>query len=357
MPKSSRLAAAVVAALLPCALRAAPVVVYNDRQTVQWMSAGCGAVTEWKQDDQGSHDVVYGPEPGPHLQGSGNLVGQNIVWSCTYDYDLPEQYALEGDGLAASALAGAGAVTLDIDGPSTHAVDAVNSQVLEFSVSAPAPYHLTGGVHGGEIFGLRRWDPSQHQWLAVFADRVETDFDETGTLAAGRYRTLTSPYTFTADGAPPRVDATWSFRFDFTTAATKTVRCGDFQGVAPGTALGSRFKAGPITLRRTDGSATSVQAGFDAAGTRLQGALVGPGTTVASAPATGSQVMLWLTPTGGPVGIVAKNAAGRQVASTSAAADGTLQFVVLDAAPGAIATVEIAGGDGGTILNAICGRL
>jgi len=349
--------AAFAAALLPCAAGAAPVVVYNDRQTVQWMSAGCGAVTEWKQDDQGSHDVVYGPAPGPHLQGSGNLVGQNVVWSCTYDYDLPEQYALEGDGLAASALAGGGAVTLDIDGPSTHFVEAVNSQLLEFSVSAPAPYHLTGGVHGGELFGLRRWGATLRQWLPVFADRVETDFDETGTLAAGRYRTLSSPYTFTADGAPPRVEATWSFRFDFGTAATKTVRCGDFQGVEPGTVLGSRFKAGPITFRRTDGSATSVAAGFDPAGTRLLGALVGPDATVASAPATGSQVMLWLTPTGGPVSIVAKNAAGRQVASAAAVADGILQFVVLDAAPRAIATVEIAGGDGGTILNALCGRL
>ena len=350
-------AAAAAAAILPCAVTAAPVVVYNDRQTVQWISAGCGAVTEWKQDDQGSHDVVYGPAPGPHLQGSGNLVGKDVVWSCTYDYDLPEQYTLQGDGIAASAVAGTGAVVLDIDGSSTHFIDAVNSQVLEFSVSEPAPYRLTGGVHGGELFGMRRWDAELQRWIPVFADRAETDFDETGTLSPGRYRTLSSPYTFSADGAPPRVEATWSFQFDFSTAVTKTVRCGDFQGVAPGTVLGSRFKAGPITLKRTDGSATSVEDGFDPAGTRLLGALVGPGTTVASAPATGSQVMLWLTPTGSPVTIVAKNAAGQQVASTSAPADGYQQFVVLTAAPRAIATVEMAGGDGGTILNAICGRL
>jgi hypothetical protein len=85
-----------------------------------------------------------------------------------------------------------------------------NTQTLEFTLSAGNAYELSGLTSGGQWVELAQWSDLAHRWIPlVFGaiETIDTSFELSGVLAAGRYRLTNNPYTFSGGGATDVVNA------------------------------------------------------------------------------------------------------------------------------------------------------
>jgi hypothetical protein len=106
----------------------------------------------------------------------------------------------------------------DITGcsPATESHRSTNIQKLEFTLSDPTDYRLTGSTSGGQWIDLLIWDALGQRWSTLVPGFIETkdrSFDLDGTLKAGRYQLSNFNATFSG-GGPKDVVNTWSYTFD-----------------------------------------------------------------------------------------------------------------------------------------------
>lgn len=136
-------------------------------------------------------------------------------WDQAQTYDLSNQAAgatLSGSGHSAILQ------TSQICGPescdlATELQRSTNTQALEFTLDGKSRYTLTGGTSGGQWVDLLHWDEPAARWFPVVSGAtvtLDTDFELSGALAAGRYMLRNKPYTFSAGGSAD-VNNAWNY--------------------------------------------------------------------------------------------------------------------------------------------------
>jgi len=79
-----------------------------------------------------------------------------------------------------------------------------NTLALTFTLDAGAAYSLAGSSSGGQYVDLLVWNEPAQRWLPVVSgpfQTLDTPFNLSGTLAAGRYMLRNDPYMASGGGA------------------------------------------------------------------------------------------------------------------------------------------------------------
>lgn len=96
-----------------------------------------------------------------------------------------------------------------------------NSQIIEFELSGPTGYTLTGAASGEQLVDLQRWDTVAERWFTLIGGGINTpdrDFDFSGNLVAGRYR-MANELSTIAGSIPEPVESSWNYTLTLPSAA------------------------------------------------------------------------------------------------------------------------------------------
>ncbi len=160
------------------------------------------------------HDIAY-------LFWDGHL---DTTWAQTQTYAFGPAAgggtSISGSGRSSISQSGVVCGLGDCDPPSAlH--HSTNSQIIEFELSGPTGYTLTGAARGEQLVDLQRWDTVAERWFTLIGGGLNTpdrDFDFSGNLVAGRYR-MANELSTIAGSIPDPVESSWSYTLTLPSAA------------------------------------------------------------------------------------------------------------------------------------------
>lgn len=166
------------------------------------------------------------------------IVGDNhhdihyLFWDGYLDttWHQTQTYAFGSAAGGGTSITGSGASTIAQSGtvcgvgscnPPSALHHATNSQIIEFELSGPTDYTLTGAASGEQFVDLQVWNTVSARWITLIGGAINTpdrEFDFSGELVAGRYRMANLPSVQVGGIESPVVSA-WDYTLTLPSAA------------------------------------------------------------------------------------------------------------------------------------------
>lgn len=190
----------------------APVPIPGDPREATTVTTPAPATLEFSGANH--HDIHY-------LFWDGHL---DTTWAQT------QTYAFGSAAGGGTAISGSGASTIAQSGtvcglgecnPPSALHHSTNSQIIEFALSGPTAYILSGAASGEQLVDLQRWDTVAGRWFTLIGGGINTPnraFDFSGNLAAGRYR-MANQLSVQVGSIPNPVESSWSYTLTLPSAA------------------------------------------------------------------------------------------------------------------------------------------